>query len=102
MRLNQAMRIGPTFVLLFGVLAACGDWPDIETPGASRGTIGDWPVLGSLSNGNSSGPAADPQNDAGEALSARATSLRARAAILRTPVADQAAFEALRARLAAR
>ncbi len=92
-------------LLLSFILASCGDWPDVggET-GRARST--EWPTLlplagildaqtGVQSGGAQSGAAE------GEALAARAAGLRARAAVLRTPVADDQAFEALRARLAA-
>ena len=100
MRLNQRMRIPSPFVVLFGILAACGDWPDVETPGAARGALGDWPVLGSLRNSRPVDTLIDDQSTAAEALNARAANLRLRASLLRTPIKDQAAFDALRARLA--
>lgn len=80
-------------------MAACGPWPDVPAPGAqSRNDA--WPALMPLSDVI----AAPVEREAGEVeadrLAARADALRRRAALLRTPLADSEAFEALRARMA--
>lgn len=84
---------------LMFLLAACGAWPDVPAPGAQGGT-GAWPALVPLSEVI----AAQPEGATGEAdateLSARAEALRRRADLLRAPVADGDAFEALRALMA--
>ena len=90
------MRIA-LLALLF--LAGCGTWPDTSDVPLARQDQ-PWPRLLPLDPIlDPAGPA--PTGDAeARALSARAAALRARAAVLRGPVEDEAAMEALRARLA--
>ena len=77
-------------------LSGCGDWPDIEDTGGAV-TSGPWPVLQPLDTfmGNTAAPDMTRFDD----LAARAARLRQRAAILRSPVTDQASFDRLRDRL---
>ena len=82
--------------LSFG-LFGCSDWPDASQVGDVQ-SDGPWPSLV---------PTADlfatlPPARSGEAdqLAARATALRARAAVLRRSVATRDEMEALRARIA--
>ena len=82
-------------------LAACAQWPLPEETGG-RATTGTWPELLPLSQ---SLPNPQPVTDANpdeqaQALLDRAAALRARARLMRRPVADQAAFERLRLLLA--
>jgi hypothetical protein len=89
------------FVLtaLLPMLAACGDWPDLGEA-VPRADAGGWPMLIPLSDlPQPPESSTDPDAEARRLL-ARAASLRARAALLRTPVPDDAAFESLRARIA--
>lgn len=80
-------------------LSACVDWPDI--PGeTSQAQDAPWPTLRPLSEVLSGTTGTISVLD-GETLAARASALRARADVLRRPVADDAAFEAMRARMAA-
>ncbi len=80
------------------LLASCADWPDVDAPRPSRAVV-DWPELIPLSDLPTAGGTRE-EDDANRALMARAEALRARAALLRRPVPDSAAFERLRARLA--
>lgn len=91
------MRLIVMISLVLG-LAACGDWPNV--PGTAGNRSEGWPALAPLSDverGLATVPGA-PEEEATR-LAARADALRRRAAILRAPVPDQDAFEALRARL---
>lgn len=79
-------------------LTACGGWHDLDEPvGATQSA--SWPGLLPLSDlmADSEEPVSGEEDAL--VLSARAESLRRRAAVLRTPVADADAFEALRARI---
>ena len=85
-------------VLAFIGLAACADWPDVPAPDGAEAARG-WPALLPISELlTRAGPDAGPDEQT-EDLAARAEALRRRAALLRTPVADDDAFEALRSRL---
>lgn len=85
--------------LSFVLLAACGEWPDSGGPPISRAP-GDWPEFLPLTELLADpGPAPEGEEAATRALLARAEALRARAALLRTPIAGQDDFDALRARL---
>ncbi len=84
-------------VTLFCV-AGCSDWPDVDTPRPSRASVG-WPELVPISELPSQN-GAETEESANETLLERAAALRARAAVLRRPVPDSAAFERMRARLA--
>ncbi|NNL74514.1 MAG: hypothetical protein HKP29_14220 [Silicimonas sp.] len=91
------MRAVLSIFVAFG-LAGCGDWPDLpDTPGSRSG---GWPRLAPLSDleRGLGAPTAASDEDAAR-LAARAEALRRRAAVLRTPVPDQDAFDALRARV---
>lgn len=85
--------------IAFCILTACGDWP--EVPGSvAQGRSGSWPALVPLTDViGLPTEGATGQDEAGR-LDARADALRARAAVLRAPVPDSDAFEALRARMA--
>ena len=79
-------------------LTACGGWHDLDEPvGATHSA--SWPGLLPLADLMSDSE--EPVFGEGDALqlSVRADALRRRAAVLRTPVADADAFEALRARI---
>ena len=84
---------------LFISLAACGGWPVLpETARQSQG--GTWPELLPMSEIMESSASSDISDDDARQLVARADALRRRASILRAPVPDGAAFEALRQRMA--
>lgn len=91
------MRAAPILFLAF--LAGCSGWPDTGAPPLSR-RGGDWPKLEPLSEilAERGIPEASVRDAA--TLEARAGALRQRAALMRQAIADQDAFEALRARLA--
>lgn len=91
-------RALPTLVLI-PFLAACGDWPDLPETGTARADTG-WPDLLPLSAVLPDVGTATAQAETAEDLASRAEGLRRRATLLRTPVEDQEAFEALRARIA--
>lgn len=81
------------------VLAGCGPWPETGGPPLSQ-SRGNWPELRPISE--LVRPQAVPtarQEDA-EDLLARAEALRARARLMRRPVPNSDALEALRTRLA--
>lgn len=80
------------------ILTGCGSWPEVDTPvGAHSGA---WPKLLPINEVSAlSGNEGDAQAQA-QSLSQRAAALRARAAVMRRAVPDNAAMEALRARLA--
>lgn len=80
-------------------LAACGEWPDVPSPTGAEVT-GTWPVLQPLSELVAPPDNSQEEEAASEALLERAEALQRRAAILRTPVPDEDAFDALRDRLA--
>ena len=84
--------IAPIFLLL----AACGDWPDAGGPPIARDTR-PWPVLLPIEQIGGA-PLTLGREDA-ERLAARASALRARAAILRQNATTREEMEALRARL---
>ena len=88
------MKYGLILMSCAFLIASCGSWPQLDTPSASRDAT--WPVLLPLDQITVGSTA---QSEA-QRLSARAANLRARARIMRQTVADQEAFEALRARLA--
>ena len=79
------------------LLVACGDWPDLGDE-TSQGQAAPWPVLRPLDE-ILEGTGGTLSEADGQRLAARAAGLRARASILRRPVEDDAAFEAMRARL---
>jgi hypothetical protein len=87
----------PTILALV-ILCSCGPWPDTSGVPLARQDQ-PWPQLLPLDPIlDPAGP--PPTSDAeARALSARAAALRMRAAVLRRPVEDDAAMEALRARL---
>ena len=87
-----------TVLLVFLTLCSCGPWPDTSSVPLARQNQ-PWPQL--LPLDPILYPAGPPvAGDAeAQALSARAAALRTRAAVLRRPVEDEAAMEALRARL---
>lgn len=88
----------PIALLLIPLLTACGGWPDLpETQ--QRTASGTWPELLPEAALFPATEGADTGDDDAEALAARAEALRRRAGVLRTPVPDDAAFEALRARI---
>lgn len=87
----------PTLPLLF-CLAACGSWPNLPET-ASQDRAAAWPELRPLSELLAPVEDGEASAEAADQLAARAGDLRRRAAILRSPVTDDAAFEALRARL---
>ncbi len=81
------------------LLSACSDWPDIEGPGGDVTSMA-WPSL-QPSGGVAQSAAMSGQDAAAfSSLQARSDRLRLRAALLRSPVPDQASFDRLRARLA--
>jgi hypothetical protein len=77
-------------------LAACGAWPDVPSPSGARAGAG-WPELVPLSD--LTGGRTATGDEGAEPLAERAASLRQRAELMRAPVRDGDAFEALRARL---
>lgn len=81
------------------LLAACADWPDVESPVTTRAT-GEWPRLLPLSEIVRNGTVETAKDDEAARLAARAADLRRRAGILRAEAGDIEAMEALRARLA--
>ena len=78
-------------------LGACSDWPDtgLQSDAARNAP---WPRLVPISDVLAVPADRIAEGDT-EALVARAAALRARADILRQPVAGDAAFEAMRQRL---
>lgn len=93
----RPMRV---FALLFAsiVLSACSDWPDIGPARVSQDA--PWPRLLPL-DAFLDAPEQRIEDGDAERLAARAAALRSRAAVLRRPAGDDAAFEAIRARMAA-
>jgi hypothetical protein len=80
------------------LLTACGGWHDLDervSPAQTR----DWPRLLPLSDLLAGREEPVSGEEDALRLSARADALRRRAAVLRTPVGDADAFEALRARI---
>ena len=91
------MRQIPVIALFF-LLSGCGGWPDVPgTAPQSRG--GAWPELLPMSEIMDASTTGIATDEAAAALAARADALRRRAWILRSPVEDDAAFEALRRRI---
>ena len=81
------------------LLVACTDWPNVEGPEDSAVTR-TWPELQPLSDlADASGEPIGEMPET-EELQERAKDLRRRARILRRPVPDQEAFDALRAEIA--
>jgi hypothetical protein len=91
------MRVLAMILCTF-LMSACGEWPDVPYSTASQANAA-WPTLVAIEDALPvAGSALSPEQGA-EALALRAADLRRRAALLRSPVADQEAFERLRARL---
>lgn len=80
------------------LLSACGSWPDVPSP-VAQGRDGAWPALVPLAGVLSENVGEETGQEEADLLAARAEALRRRAALLRTPVDDTDAFEALRARI---
>ncbi len=93
------MRIGIVITSLLLATSACVQWPDVETPLASRGTA-RWRELQPTVTLPAPATSDDEENLANAALQGRAAALRRRAILLRSPVAGQDDFERLRAALA--
>jgi hypothetical protein len=91
------MKHGLNMLVCVLLTSSCGAWPDIEP--SSQTQNGTWPTLLPLDQVAGARQASPTQAEA-QRLAARAANLRARAQIMRQTVADQEAFEALRARLA--
>ncbi len=73
-----------------GLLAACADFPDLETAISDRGRAGAYPRLIQV-DGLPHANTADTErmNDIAKSLSARAQRLQRRARALRGPIVDQ-------------
>ncbi|MEK6216725.1 MAG: hypothetical protein N2B03_05845 [Boseongicola sp.] len=80
-------------------VSACVEWPDVNTPLASRGTA-SWPELQPISDLPASATTSNEATNANAALQARAAALRRRAILMRRTVTDQTDFDRLRAALA--
>lgn len=96
---RRAYRPDMRAIALFSCLAliSCAQWPDL--PPSDTVSRAEWPRLLPLDSVLSMPPeSAEPPEEAAARLSARAESLRARAAVLRAPVASPESFEELRAR----
>ena len=95
---RMSQRIVLPLVTL-ALLAGCVDWPDVDTPKPSQdGAL--WPELQPSSALPGDSTDGEAEALANTSLQGRAAALRRRAAIMRSSVEDQAAFEQLRARLA--
>ena len=90
-------RIAPCLLCCLA-LAACGAWPDVPL-GVQRDPGGTWPVLRPSAELLAEAPPVTQDDQAAENLNSRAEALRRRADLMRAPVPDGDAFEALRARI---
>ena len=90
------MRV--SLAILFLCLAGCGQWPDEALPD-QQSRNAPWPELKPLSDLIAPEDTEITGEEDALRLAARADGLRRRAALLRTPVADEDDFEALRARV---
>lgn len=79
-------------------LCACGAWPDLPEA-AERTSTGGWPRLQPLDELIGDTAPGSASDEAALELTARADALRRRAELLRAPVPDADAFEALRLRI---
>ena len=93
------MRSRSILLILLLAMTGCVEWPDVETPFPSRAMTG-WPEL--KPTASLPGPATTETEEerANATLQQRASALRGRAVLLRTPVSNQADFDRLRALLA--
>lgn len=91
--------VSATPLVIVLALAACSDWPEVDVSGRTDADLA-WPSLRPLDDSTSSATLPADNATAFDTLQARSDQLRARAALLRTPVPDQASFDHLRARLA--
>jgi hypothetical protein len=88
-------------ILLFSLLSVsgCVEWPDVDTPLASRGTA-SWPELQPTADLPAPTTTGNEVTIANAALQARAAALGRRAILMRSAVTNQTDFERLRAALA--
>ena len=93
------MRTGVLFTSILLGMSACVEWPDVETPLASR-QADRWPELQPTATLPAPASTDGEEELANTALQGRAAALRRRALLMRTPVADMDDFELLRAALA--
>ncbi len=93
-----AMRNGTLLAIVAVLLSACGSWPELDAP--LRNDPGAWPVLLPLDDVSGLSDNDGSAQSEAQRLASRAAALRARAAVMRRPVSDGDAMEALRARLA--
>ena len=93
------MRTGFLVTPLLLAMSACVEWPDVETPLASRSAAG-WPELQPTATLPAPASTDGEEELANTSLQGRAAALRRRALLLRTPVTDMDDFERLRAALA--
>ncbi len=98
-RQNAHMRNGALIISTLLSVSACTDWPDVESPLASRGAD-LWPELQPTETLPVPATTDDEEQLANISLQRRAAALRRRAILMRMPVTDQDEFDRLRAALA--
>jgi len=93
------MRVDLILLLSLLSVSGCVEWPDVDTPLASRGTA-SWPELQPTSDLPASATTSNEVTNANASLQARAAALGRRAKLMRRTVTNQTDFERLRAALA--
>ena len=93
------MRTGILVTSVLLAMSACVEWPDVETPLASR-QAGRWPELQPTATIPAPASTDGEEQLASTSLQGRAAALRRRALLMRTLVADMDDLDRLRAALA--